>query len=61
MQHDHEFKKALATLRDMEADRKSPALKVCRADLDDYDPYRLPSRSGEQIALRYARPDEEII
>ena len=27
---------------------------------DDFDPYRLPAREGEQIALRYPRPDVEL-
>lgn len=44
-------------LEELWSDRNNPALKVCRDDLDDYDPYRLPARAGEQIALRYPRPD----
>jgi len=47
-------------LGELWSDRNNPALKVCRDDLDDFDPYRLPARSGEQIALRYPRPDEEL-
>lgn len=47
-------------LEELWSDPNSPALKVCRNDLDEYDPYRLPSRTSEQIALRYARPDEEV-
>lgn len=42
------------------SDRNNPALKVCKADLDDVDPWRLPARSGEQIALRYPRPDDAL-
>ena len=44
-------------LEELWSDRNNPALKVCRDDLDDYDPYRLPARAGEQIALRFPRPD----
>jgi hypothetical protein len=47
-------------LEELWSDRNNPALKVCKDDLDDYDPYRLPARSGEQIALRHARPDEAL-
>lgn len=47
-------------LGELWSDRNNPALKVCRDDLDDFDPYRLPARQGEQIALRYPRPDEEL-
>lgn len=47
-------------LDELWSDRNNPGLKVCRDDLDDLDPYRLPARPGEQIALRYARPDEAV-
>jgi hypothetical protein len=47
-------------LEELWSDRNSPALKVCREDLDEYDPYRLPARSGEQISLRFPRPDEAL-
>lgn len=32
-------------------------LKVCRDDLDLLDPWRLPPRQLEKMALRFARPD----
>jgi hypothetical protein len=41
-------------------DPNYPGLRVCRADADDYDPYRLPARQPEDIALRYARPDTPL-
>ena len=41
-------------------DPNSPGLMVCAADRDDYDPYRLPARQTENIALRYARPDTPL-
>lgn len=47
-------------LEELWSDRNNPALKVCKEDIDDYDPWRLPSREGEQIALRYPRPDEAL-
>ncbi len=47
-------------LDELWSDRNNPALKVCRDDIDDFDPYRLPARQGEQIALRYPRPDEAL-
>jgi hypothetical protein len=28
--------------------------------MDDYDPYRLPARQPEKIALQFARPDTPI-
>lgn len=42
------------------SDRNNPGLKVCSSDLDDFDPWRLPPRSSDQITLRYARPDIDI-
>jgi hypothetical protein len=45
------------SLDDLFADPNSPGLKVCREDLDDLDPYRLPARQTENIALRFTRPD----
>lgn len=47
-------------IEELWSDRNIPTLKVCRDDIDDFDPYRLPAREGEQVALRYPRPDEAI-
>ena len=44
-------------LEDLHSDPNTPGLKVCLKDLDDYDPYRLPARRTEDIALRFNRPD----
>jgi hypothetical protein len=33
---------------------------VCKDDLDEFDPYRLPARQTEDITLRFVRPDESI-
>lgn len=41
-------------------DPNYPGLRVCRDDLDDFDPYRLPVRQTENIALRYPRPDTPL-
>lgn len=45
------------SLDDLYSDPNFPGLKVCRADLDDYDPYRLPARPADKISLRFVRPD----
>lgn len=45
------------SLDDLFSDPNSPGLKVCEADLDEYDPYRLPPRQPEDITLRFVRPD----
>jgi hypothetical protein len=47
-------------IEELWSDRNSPGLKVCKADLDELDPYRLPARQSEQIALKHARPDEKL-
>lgn len=41
-------------------DPNYPGLRVCEVDKDNFDPYRLPARQPENIALRYARPDTPI-
>lgn len=41
-------------------DPNYPGLRVCRDDLDDLDPYRLPARQTENIALRFPRPDTPL-
>lgn len=38
-------------------DPNFPGLMVCAADVDDYDPYRLPPRAPDQITLQFVRPD----
>ena len=49
------------SLDDLFSDPNSPGLKVCLDDIDIYDPYRLPARQTENIALRFNRPDEPIV
>jgi hypothetical protein len=48
------------SLDDLYSDPSYPGLRVCRDDMDEFDPYRLPARQPENIALRYARPDTPI-
>lgn len=38
-------------------DPNSPGLRVCEADRDQLDPYRLPARQPERVTLRFVRPD----
>jgi hypothetical protein len=43
---------------DLSADRNNPGLRVCNKNCnDEFDPWRLPARSPDKIAIRYARPD----
>lgn len=41
-------------------DPNYPGLRVCKDDLDEYDPYRLPARQTEDITLRFPRPDTPL-
>jgi hypothetical protein len=35
-------------------------MRVCKDDLDKFDPWRLPARQTENISLRFPRPDVNI-
>lgn len=48
------------SLEDLHSDPNFPGLMVCRDDLDDFDPYRLPARQPDNITLRFVRPDTDI-
>ncbi len=48
------------SLDDLYSDPNYPGLRVCKADLDQYDPYRLPARQPEDITLRFPRPDTPL-
>lgn len=48
------------SLDDLFDDPNAPGLKVCIKDRDVYDPWRLPPRSPDQIALRFTRPDTPL-
>ena len=41
-------------------DPNFPGMRVCKDDLDQFDPWRLPARQTENIALRFPRPDKDI-
>lgn len=47
-------------LSELWSDPNSPGLKVCRDDLDQYDPYRLAPRAPDQIVLPFVRPDVSV-
>lgn len=41
-------------------DPNFPGMRVCKEDLDQFDPWRLPARQTENISLRFPRPDVSI-
>ena len=41
-------------------DPNFPGMRVCKEDLDDFDPWRLPALQTENIALRFPRPDQSL-
>jgi hypothetical protein len=45
---------------DLMPDPNFPGMRVCKDDLDKFDPWRLPARQTENIALRFPRPDVSI-
>ena len=45
---------------DLMPDPNFPGMRVCKEDLDQFDPWRLPARQTENIALRWPRPDVSI-
>lgn len=48
------------SLDDLMSDPNAPGLKVCKDDMDLLDPYRMPPRTPDRIALRFARPDVDL-
>ena len=40
-------------------DPNFPGMRVCAEDKDNYDPWRLPARQTENIALRFPRPQND--
>lgn len=48
-------------LGELMPDPNAPGLMVCLADLDDFDPYRLPPREPDDITLPFVRPDVPLI
>jgi len=49
------------SITELMSDPNSPGLRVCRADLDQLDPYRLPARQPDQITLPFVRPDAPLV
>lgn len=47
-------------LSELVSDPNSPGLKVCREDVDQYDPYRLAPRAEDKITLPFNRPDTPV-
>lgn len=46
---------------DLSPDPNFPGLRVCNQGCKDrFDPYRLPARQPERIALRFPRPDVSV-
>lgn len=41
-------------------DPNFPGMRVCKDDVDQFDPWRLPAIQTENIALRFPRPDVSI-
>ena len=48
------------SLTELFSDPNSPGLRVCREDLDQLDPYRLPPRQPDNITLPFVRPDAPL-
>ena len=45
---------------DLMPDPNFPGMRGCKDDVDKFDPWRLPARQTENIALRHPRPDVSI-
>jgi len=45
---------------DLMPDPNFPGMRVCKDDLDNFDPWRLPALQTENIALRFPRPDTPL-
>lgn len=47
-------------LGELFSDPNAPGLKVCRKDVDEFDPWRRAARTSEKVTLRFVRPDESV-
>jgi len=45
---------------DLMPDPNFPGMRVCKDDVDQFDPWRLPAIQTENIALRFPRPDVSV-
>ena len=48
------------SLDELLSDPNSPGLRVCREDLDNLDPYRVPPRQPDNFTLPFVRPDSPL-
>lgn len=48
------------SITELMSDPNSPGLRVCREDVDQLDPYRLPARQPDDITLAFVRPDAPL-
>lgn len=47
--------------KDLIKDGNSPGLRVCCADFDEKNPWRLPPIVPDRIALKWSRPDVPLV
>lgn len=52
--------KVKMSIEELKPDRNAPGLRVCDGCNDEYDPYRLPARKAESIAVSHPRRDEDL-
>lgn len=45
---------------DLMPDPNFPGMRVCKDDVDNFDPWRLPALQTENISLRFPRPDVSV-
>ena len=45
---------------DLMPDPNFPGMRVCKDDVDQFDPWRLPAIKTENITLRFPRPDVSV-
>lgn len=45
---------------ELSSDPNFPGLRVCKNDLDEFDPWRKAPRQSEDITLTYPRPDVNV-
>lgn len=47
-------------LAELSDDPNIPNFKVCKEDRDQFDPYRMPTRTPDRINLPFVRPDTPL-
>ena len=47
-------------LTKLSSDPNTTGLRVCEGCKDQFDPYRLAARKGENLSLNQPRPDEHL-